>query len=136
MNRAEMMRKAREEAKNDVKYELTREQIKTIKEQAVKSVEDTLMKNTVQRGVDISRALMVAVVMNVLGHEYWEKSAKKRLPKLMIECESLYESIEAGVISINELIQDTMEISGISNEYFERLQEDKELWNKLNMVAE
>jgi hypothetical protein len=53
MNRAELRRKAREEAKKDVKYELTSEQIKAIKEQAVKSVEDTLMKNTVQRGVDI-----------------------------------------------------------------------------------
>ena len=135
MNRAEMRRKAREEAKNDVKYELTREQIKTIKEEAIKSLEDKLIKDTVQRGVDISRALMLAVTMNVLGHCYWEKTAKKKLPKLMAECESLYESIEAGVISINELIQDTMEISGISNEYFDRLKEDKVLWQKLNKGA-
>lgn len=134
MNRAEMRRKAKEEAKKDVKYELNREQIKTIREEAIKSVEDTLMKNTVQKGVDISRALMVAVTMNVLGHCYWEKSAKKKLPKLMTECESLYESIEAGVISINELIQDTMDISGMSAEYFERLKKDKGLWKKLNMT--
>ena len=121
MNRAEMRRLAKQKGKRTKTYTLTQEQV------------DKLKSDTVQRAVDVSRALSVAVIMNILGHEYWEKTAKKKLPKLMTECESLYESIEAGVISINELIQDTMEISGISTEYFDRLQEDKMLWEKLNM---
>ena len=41
--------------------------------------------------------------------------------------------IEAGTISINELIQDTMELAGLQSEYFDRLKEDKELWEGLKM---
>ena len=51
----------------------------------------------------------------------------------MTECESLFESIEAGVISINELVQDTVEISGIKSEYIDRLKADREMWNRLNL---
>ena len=120
MNRAEIRRMQRKQSKRNKTYTLTEEQIERLK------------KETVQRALDVSRAFSVGVVMNILGHEYWKKTAKIKLPKLMVECESLIESIEAGVISINELIQDTMEISGISTEYFERLQADKELWEKLN----
>lgn len=121
MGRAEMRRLQKKNNKKTKTYTLTQEQV------------DKLKNDTVQRAMDVSRALMVGVTMNVLGHEYWEKSAKKRLPKLMIECESLFESMEAGVISINELIQDTVEMAGVSSEYFDRLKEDKDLWERLNM---
>lgn len=121
MGRAEMRRLQRKNNKKTKTYTLTQEQI------------DKLRNDTVQRAVDVSRALGVGVVMNILGHLYWTKSAKVKLPKLMTECESLFESIEAGVISINELIQDTMEMAGVSTEYFDRLREDKDLWERLNM---
>ena len=118
------MNKIRKMAKNASKvktYTLTQYQL------------DKLRNDTVQRAVDVSRTLMVAVTMNVLGHCYWQKSAKTRLPKLMTECESLFESIEAGVISINELVQDTVEMSGIKSEYIDRLKADEDMWNCMNM---
>jgi hypothetical protein len=70
--------------------------------------------------------------MNILGHCYWEKSADKKLPKLMKEVDSLYDSIESGVISINELIQDTAQMGNLKSEYFDILKNDKDLWDKVN----
>jgi hypothetical protein len=132
MNRAEERRWAREEAKKDVKYELTYAQIKAIEVNAIKRMEEKLMRDTVNRAIAVSRSLMIAVTMNVLGHCYWEKSAKQRLPKLMEECNSLYDSIEAGAISINELIQDTAEMGNLKSEYFDILKNDKDMWDKIN----
>lgn len=121
MNRAEIRRMAKKNNKRTKTYTLTGEQIEKLK------------KDTVQRAIDVSRALMIAIPCNILANEYWEKTAKKRMDKFMAECESLYESMEAGVISLNELIQDTAELSGIKSEYFDRLKEDREMWEKMNM---
>ena len=132
MNRAERRRMAREQVKGTKKYELTQEQITTIKTEAIKEMRDELTRETVKRAIAVSRSLMVAVTMNVLGHCYWEKTADKRLNKLMEECNSLYDSIESGVISINELIQDTATMGNLKSEYFELLKNDKDLWDKRN----
>jgi hypothetical protein len=133
MNREMRRRMAREEARNREKvYELTESQIRDIKADAIKQMEDELTRKTVRRAIAVSRSLMVAVTMNVLGHCYWEKSADKRLNKLMDECNSLYDSIESGVISINELIQDTAEMGNLKSEYFDILKNDKDMWDKIN----
>ena len=132
MNRAERRRRAREEAKKDVKYELSQEQIAAIRTKAIKEIEDMLIKDTIKRAISVSKALMVAIPFNILGHCYWEKSADKRLNKLMEECNSLYDSIESGALSINELIQDTAEIGNLKSEYFDILKNDKDMWDRIN----
>lgn len=132
MNRAERRRLAKEEAKQDVKYRLNQEQIATIKRKAIMDMEDELMRKTVKRAIAVSRSLMVAITMNVLGHCYWEKTADKKLNKLMEECNSLYDSVESGVISINELIQDTAKMGNLKSEYFDILKNDKDMWDRVN----
>ena len=121
MNRSELRRQQRKNAKKNKTYILTQAQI------------DKIRDLSVQRAVDVSRALMIAVPANVLANCYWEKTAKKRMQTFMAECESLYESIEAGTVSINELIQNTAELSGIKSEYFDRLKEDRDMWDKMNL---
>lgn len=132
MNRAERRRRSREEAKKDVTYKLTQEQIVAIRADAIREMEEELTRKTVRRAIAVSRSLMVATVMNILGHLYWEKTAKIKLPKLMEECNSLYDSIESGVISINELIQDTAEMGNLKSEYFDILKNDKDMWDRVN----
>ena len=132
MNRAARRRLAKEEAKQDVKYRLNQEQIQTIKRQAIKEMEDELMRKTVKRAIAVSRSLNVAITMNILGHLYWKKTADKKLPELMKECNSLYDSVEAGVISINELIQDTAKMGNLKSEYFDILKNDKDMWDRVN----
>ena len=132
MNRAERRRRAREEAKKDVKYELSQEQIAAIRTKAIKEIEDMLIKDTIKRAISVSKALMVAIPFNILGRCYWEKTAGKKLNKLMEECNSLYDSIESGALSINELIQDTAEIGNLKSEYFDILKNDKDMWDRIN----
>lgn len=133
MNREMRRRMAREEARYREKvYELTESQIRDIKADAIKEMEDELIGKTVRRAIAVSRSLMVATVMNILGHLYWEKTAKIKLPKLMEEVDSLYDSIESGVISINELIQDTAEMGNLKSKYFDILKNDKDMWDKIN----
>jgi hypothetical protein len=121
MRRAEIRRMQKKNNKKTKTYVLTEAQL------------DKLKKDTVKRAVDVSRALMIAIPCNILANEHWEKTAKKRMPKFMVECESLFESMEAGVISINELIQDTAELCDIGSEYFDRLKEDKAIWERMNL---
>mgnify|MGYP003292485070 CR=1 FL=1 len=132
MNRAERRRMAREQAKKDKLYHLTQDQIAAIRSEAIKEIEDELTRKTVRRAIAVSRSLMVAVVFNILGHCYWEKTADKKLNKLMEECDSLYDSIESGALSINELIQDTAEMGKLKSEYFDILKNDKDMWDKVN----
>lgn len=121
MNRAEFRRQARKNNKKTKIYTLTEEQI------------EKMRRETVQMAVDVSRAFMIAIPCNILGRCYWEKTAKRKIKTFVDECESLYESVEAGVISINELIQDTSELGNIKSEYFDRLKENKRLWEKMKI---
>lgn len=132
MNRAKRRRLAKEEASKNKIYHLTQEQLNSIRADAVRKIKDDLVRSTVKRAIAISRSLMVAVPMNVLGHCYWEKTAHKKLNGFMDECNSLFDSIESGVISVNELIQDTAEIGNLKSEYFDILKDDKDMWNKVN----
>lgn len=46
---------------------------------------------------------MLAIPLNILVHDYWPKSAKKRAPKFIKEVESLYESVQGGYVTDQEL---------------------------------
>ena len=115
MNRAEIRRQAKIDSKKNKTYNMTKEQV------------DKLTIDMVRRAVDVSIGMMIAIPLNILGREYWEKTADKRLPKFMDECMSMYESIEAGVLTLSELIEDTQSLATIKSEYLERLKKDKKI---------
>ena len=56
---------------------------------------------------------MLAIPLNVLVHEYWSKTAKKRAPKFIEEVISLYQSVEAGVVTEQQLADLLNEYVGI-----------------------
>ena len=115
MTRAEIRRQAKIDSKKNKTYNMTKEQV------------DKLTIDMVRRAVDVSIGMMIAIPLNILGREYWEKTADKRLPKFMDECMSMYESIEAGVLTLSELIEDTQSLAIIKSEYLERLKKDKKI---------
>ena len=115
MNRAEIRRQAKIDSKKNKTYNMTKEQV------------DKLTIDMVRRAVDVSIGMMIAIPLNILGREYWEKTADKRLPKFMDECMSMYESIEAGALTLSELIEDTQSLATIKSEYLERLKKDKKI---------
>ena len=115
MNRAELRRQKKLEAKKDKIYHLTQSQIDKIKEDA--------KKDAMPDAVDVSFGLMLAVPTNVLARCYWEKSAPKRIPQFLDECLSVYESINAGSLKITDLIEDVEEVGKVKLECVKRLRE-------------
>lgn len=59
---------------------------------------------------------MLAIPLNVLVHDYWSKTAKKKAPKFIEDVISLYESVQAGVVTDEELAGLLNELAGINVE--------------------
>ena len=119
MNRAEMRRLAKELSKKDKVYNLTQAQIDKIKEDAAEDAYNDI--------IDVAFGLMLAIPTNVLARCYWEKSAPKRIPQFLEECLSVYDSIDAGVLKIKDLIDDVEEVGKLKLDYVERIRKIREL---------
>lgn len=53
--------------------------------------------------IEKSFLYMLSIPLNVLVNDYWSKSAKKRAPKFIEDVVSLYEAVQAGIVSDEEL---------------------------------
>lgn len=106
MNRAERRRAEKQAHKaKTATYNLTQEQIDKIKQEAR------------DEAVDVAVTLMLALPLEVLmGEGYWEKTAKRRLPKFLDDVLSLYDSWNKGVLTIEELREDLWKYGGIKLE--------------------
>lgn len=101
MKRAEQRRTTREQSKKDKVYTLTTEQIEKIKADATKIA------------IDKAFFLMLAIPCEVLISEgYWEKTAKKRMPKFADDVCSLYNAFESGVVDYKQLEEHLWEYAG------------------------
>ena len=56
---------------------------------------------------------MLAIPLNVLFNDYWQKSAKKRAPKFIEDVMSLYEAVQQGVVSDKQLADLLDELAGV-----------------------
>lgn len=102
MNRAEIRRNQREQSKASKVYTLTQAQIDQIKKQAV------------EKATNKAFFLMLALPCEVLANEgYWEKSAKKRMPKFIDDILALFSAFEQGVVTMEQMQKDLWEIGGI-----------------------
>lgn len=109
MGRAEQRRALREAGKQNKVYTLTQAQIDKIKADAV------------EEAVDKAFIMMLALPCEVLANEgYWEKTAKKRLPKFVDDVLSLYGAYEQGVVTMDQMEKDLWELAGV------RLEEKRE----------
>ena len=80
-----------------------------------------LAKKEAQRAVEqieresTEKALlfMLAIPLNVLVYEYWPKSDKKMAPKFIDDVLSLYEAVQQGVTTYEELTDLLKEYAGI-----------------------
>ena len=56
---------------------------------------------------------MLAIPLNVLFNDYWQKSAKKRAPKFIEDVMSLYDAVQHGVVSDKQLADLLDELAGV-----------------------
>lgn len=59
---------------------------------------------------------MLAIPLNVLVNDYWEKSARKRIPKFIEDVISLYEAVQEGVVTDEQLADLLYEYAGVKIE--------------------
>ena len=59
---------------------------------------------------------MLAIPLNVLANDYWEKSAKQKLPKFIEQVASLFDSVQEGTVSEQELADLLYDLAGVKIE--------------------
>lgn len=86
-------------------------EVEHMKEIARKQAEKLEKEATEKAFVD-----MLAVPCAVLAYDYWQKSAKKRIPEFIKEVVSLYESIQVGACTREEIVETFEELAGVKLE--------------------
>ena len=120
MTRAEIRRKEREKKKNKATFVMTYEELEKIRKQEYEKAKKEYEKKNEEIAKTILK-MMIVVPTNVLINDYWEKTARKRIPKFVEDCLSLYDSLSKGAVKIQELQDLTEEYAKI------RLIDDKKI---------
>lgn len=94
-------------------YTLTESQIADMLEKERRKAYEEASK----KSIDIAWQLMLAIPCEVLlGDDYWPKTAKKKLPKFVNDCLSLYDSYNADVFTLAELREELWKWGGVKLE--------------------
>lgn len=112
MSRAEIRREQREQKKKKATFIMTEEEIMKIRKQEYDRARKTIHEKSDQIAEDILK-MMIVIPTNVLINDYWQKTAKKRIPQFVDDCMSLYQSWSEGTVSMEEMQKLTEEYSGI-----------------------
>ena len=79
-----------------------------VKESAKKAAQ-TMEKEATEKAF----LYMLAIPLNVLFNDYWQKSAKKRAPKFIEDVMNLYDAVQQGVVSNKQLADLLDELAGV-----------------------
>lgn len=112
MKRSEMRRLDRESRKNNATFVMTREELEKIRRQEYDRARKTIKEKSDRIAEDILK-MMIVIPTNVLINDYWQKTAKKRIPQFVEDCLSLYKSWVEGNVSMEEMQNLTEEYAGI-----------------------
>lgn len=112
MSRAEMRRAQREQKKKKATFIMTEEEIMKIRKQEYDRARKTIHEKSDQIAEGILK-MMIVIPTNVLINDYWQKTAKKRIPQFVEDCLSLYKSWVEGNVSMEEMQNLTEEYAGI-----------------------
>lgn len=108
MNRAERRRAGRAEEKTAI-YNLTADDLNNIRKQEI----DNTIKMLSNRVAVDTMKMMLVIPVNVLVSDYWQKTAKTRIPKFVEDCMSLYKAWETGMVDMEDMQKLAEEYAGI-----------------------
>lgn len=99
----------------------TRKQVNKARQSGMSNVDVARMKAIAkkqaelmeQEAIEKAFLFMLAIPLNVLVNDYWSKTAKRKAPKFIEDVVSLYESVQAGVVSHEELADLLDEYAGV-----------------------
>lgn len=101
-----------------------KQQMKKAKKQGMKPVDLLRMREVARIAAEKMEVeakekaflYMLAIPLNVLFNDYWQKSAKQKAPKFIEECAKLYEAVQDGYVSEQQLNDLLYELSGVKIE--------------------
>ncbi len=70
-------------------------------------------KRSAEIAIEKAFMLMIWIPINLLALDYWEKSAKKRIPEFIDKVMSLYEAVQQGVVTYEDMALDIERLSGV-----------------------
>lgn len=105
MNKAKQQMKR---AKNKGISPLELAQMKAIAKKQAEAME--------QEAIEKAFLYMLSIPLIVLFKNYWQKTAKKKAPKFIEEVASLYEAVQSGTVTEQELANTLYELSGVKIE--------------------
>ena len=79
----------------------------------MKYLADAASKEVAAKNKEEEILLMMAIPLNILVHDYWPKTAKQKAPEFITKVVSLYESVQKGVVSqeeLNDLLKEYTEV--------------------------
>lgn len=109
MNRAEMRRAEREKTKRTPVYQFTEEQLNAKIQEAFEEHTDQLMR----QAIDKAFIYMIGIPLDVLFAQYWTKTAKKKAPEFVEKILDVYECVQNGILTEQEIIDEVYELSGV-----------------------
>lgn len=86
-------------------------QLAYIRESAKKHSEEIL-----QEATDKALLLNLLVVCEILSHDYWEKSAKKRIPEFTEKYLNLLDAYQQKIVDWEQITEDLKEVTGMDFE--------------------
>lgn len=94
---------------------------KKLKQHGLSNIDIAMMKESAKKAAEEAQRqameqafmLMIWIPINVLASEYWEKTANKRIPEFTDKVASLYESVQSGAVTWEQIAEDIKELSGM-----------------------
>lgn len=102
MTRAEKRRMQKEAERKKKTFVMTAEELDKIRAQEREKARAEFKARTDKVAEDIF-LMMLVIPVNILVSEYWEKTAKRRIPKFAEECVNLYAAWNQGAVSWEQL---------------------------------
>ena len=102
MTRAEYRRAEKALDQKKKTFVMTAEELDKVRHQEFARAKKILMDKNDELAEEILQ-MMLVIPTNILISDYWQKTAKKRIPEFVEQCISLYKAWEQGVVDMTEM---------------------------------
>lgn len=114
MTRAENRRAIREGIKaKTATYNLTKAQLDALISERINADLERIKMEATEEALNTAMVLLLALPLEVLMEDYWQKSYKKRIPEFTEKLLEKYSAWENDELSMEKLQQDLWDYAGI-----------------------
>ena len=113
MNRSEIRREKRKTEKKKKTYIMTDAELYKIRDQEYQRARKEILGKSSDIAEQVFK-MMLVIPANVLISDYWQKTARTRIPRFVEDCLGLYDSWSKGNVDMDEMMSLAEEYSGMT----------------------